>query len=222
MSRTSTIQKKEQILMSARKIFYDQGYENAYLEHIAKDCGLSKQLLIYYYPNKAALANALFDQIGLEIKHLIEKKMYLYFGGMDDLQVGTAVELKLSALMYLRDEKAMRFQRETAFLVANPSSANTNMTFYEMHAQKYDLDVDPEKDELKMISDIVDVSAAILLSNYSYGMYRCPEDQFLDYMAEMLYTLMKVPKERIAEINRMSNSILELLDFHFKPYFVID
>ena len=222
MSRASSVQKKEQILASARKIFYEQGYDNAYLEHIAKDCGLSKQLLIYYYPNKAALANAVFDQIGLEIKHLIEKKMFLYFGGMEDLQVGTAVELKLSALMYLRDEKAMRFQRETAFLAGNPASANTNMTFYDMHARKYDLDVSEEADELKMIADIIDVSAAVLLSNYSYGLYRCSEEQFLDYMAGLLYTLMKVPKERIAEINRMSNSILELLDFHFKPYFLIE
>ena len=96
------------------------------------------------------------------------------------------------------------------------------MTFYDMHARKYDLDVNEEADELKMIADIIDVSAAVLLSNYSYGLYRCSEEQFLDYMAGLLYTLMKVPKERIAEINRMSNSILELLDFHFKPYFLIE
>ncbi len=222
MSRISSAQKKEMILASARKIFYDQGYDKAFLELIAKDCGLSKQLLIYYFPNKASLANAVFDQIAMEVKHLIEKKMFFYFGGMEDLQVCTAVELKLSALMYLRDEKAMRFQRETAFLTTNPSLANGNMAFYDMHVQRYDLHLNEEIDELKMIADILDASGAVLLSNYSYGAYRCNEEQFLDYMVELLYHLMKLPQERIEEINRMSNSILELLDFHFKPYFVIE
>ena len=222
MSKTSTAQKKEMILASARKIFYEQGYNNAYLEHIAADCGLSKQLLIYYYPNKAALANALFDQIAGEIKQLIEKRMFDYFGGMEDLQVCTAVEIKLSALLFLRDENAMRFERETMFLASDPTYSNMDMSFYDMHVQRYDLQIDESRDELKMIAHIIDATGAVLLSNYSLGMYNCPEDQFLDYNIEVLYHLMKIPQERIDEINRMSNTILELLNFRFKPYFVVE
>jgi len=222
MSKASSAQKKEMILASARKVFYEQGYTDAYLEHIAADCGLSKQLLLYYFPSKSALASGVFDQIGLEIKQLIEKRMHDYFGGMEDLQVCTAVEIKLSALLYLRDEKAMRFQRETMFLASDPGYINMDMSFYDMHVRKYDLQLDAGMDELKMISHIVDAAGAVLLSNYSLGIYNCSEEKFLDYNVAIMYHLMKLPQERIDEINRMSNAILELLNFRFKPYFVVE
>ena len=222
MSKLSSDQKKEMILSSARKFFYEQGYNNTYLSHIAEDCGLSKQLLIYYYPTKADLANGVIEQIAVETKNLIEKRMFDYFGGMDDLQVCTATEIKLSILMYLRDENAMRFQRETLFLSCDPEYAITDFSFYDMHMQRYNLKLDAQMDELKMIAHIFDVSSGALLCNYSLGHYKCTEEQLLDYIAGLMYHLMKVSQERIDEINRISNAILELLDFKFKPYFVVE
>lgn len=73
-----------------------------------------------------------------------------------------------------------------------------------------------------MIADIFDVADATLLYHYSCGHYRGSEEEFLDYTTEVLYRLMHVPMSKIKEINRMSNAILGLLNFTFKPYFVIE
>ena len=223
MSRESSLKKKDMILASARKLFYEQGYDNTFLEHIAKDCGISKQLLLYYFPSKAKLADEVLGKVAEEVKELAQKKMFDYFGGMKDLQVCTAVELKLASLLYLHDEKAMRFQKETAFLALESSASSTDMmSFYDMHVREYDLKLDEGKDELKMIADIFDVADAILLYHYSCGKYDCTEEQFLDYTIEVLDRLMKVPPERIEAVNRMSNAILGLLNFRFLPCFVIE
>lgn len=223
MSKLTTNHKEEMILASARKIFYEKGYTDAFLAHIAKDCGMSKQLLIYYYPTKADLADAVISSISTEIKHLVEKRMLDYFGGMDDLQVCTALEIKLGFLLYLRDERAMRFQSETLFLSCAPGNSRLkDISFYNMHDKLYSLNIDHDRDELRLLASIYDMTGGVLLANYAAGMYKCTEGQLLDYSIEVLYRLMRIPQERIDEINRMSNTILELLDFKFKPYFVVE
>lgn len=222
MQKLTNEQKKKMILASARKLFYEQGYNETFISHIATDCGISKQLLIYYYPTKPHLANSVIDQISRETKALAEKKLFDYFGGMQDLQVCTAVEIKLFSLILLRDTNAMRFNRETLFLTCDPTYAMRDTSYFDAHVKKYDLNLDREKDELKMVSDIFDISSGMLLSNYSLGQYHCTETEFLDYIIEMVYHLMKVPEQRIKEINRLSNTVLELLDFKFKPYFIVE
>lgn len=222
MPKKTNVHKKEMILASARKRFYEQGYENTYLEHIAGDCGISKQLLIYYFPSKVALAGEVSDSFLYEIKQLVEKRMMDYFGQMNDLQVCTAVEIKLQSMMFLRDEKAMRFYKETSFLDMDPRYINDAYKPYELHDQQYHLNVDHSRDELKMVASVCSMAGNVLLTGYSEHCYNCTEDQLLDYIVELLYRLMHIPQKRIDAINRMSNTIIELLNFKFKPYFVVE
>ena len=222
MAKLSGSQKRDKILESARKIFYDQGYNGTYLEHIAKDCGISKQLLIYYYPSKSILADYVLLRNSEELKDLVNQRMRHYFGGMDDLQVCTAVEIKLINLQILRDKKVQRFQLETQEILNATPWTEEDFRFYQMHLERYNLDIDVSRDELRMLASVFSGGITVLLTNYCSGIIRCSESQFLDYIIEVLYRLMKVDRQRINEINKMSNAILEILNFQFRPYFKIE
>jgi AcrR family transcriptional regulator len=53
---------KEQILDTALKYFAEKGYENTSLEEIAKDTGITKPAVYYYFKNKKALYNDIFKK----------------------------------------------------------------------------------------------------------------------------------------------------------------
>lgn len=66
MSKTETrIQKKNQaaILAAGLKVFSKYGFRGSTLDQIAKEAGLSKPNLIYYFPSKDVIYKALLDRL---------------------------------------------------------------------------------------------------------------------------------------------------------------
>lgn len=62
MTAKGEIERKQLIKENARKLFNRFGYQKTSLDDIARQCGLAKPTLYYYYPNKEAV----FDEIVLE------------------------------------------------------------------------------------------------------------------------------------------------------------
>ncbi len=216
---------RKNILAVARRLFYDNGYQATYLDHIAAECGITKQLIAYYFESKAGLAFAVDDQIASEIKNTLDLKTYRYYYDLKDydLRVNTALEIKLESLMYLHDKKALRFYRELCYLDPGNSQATSQDTshYYRQHMRQYKLDIDDSRDEFNMLMAGVYGAGTTLLINYADGKFRCTEEQFLDYSVEVLYKFMNLSREEIREINRKSNEILRSMEFRFEPYFHI-
>ncbi|GAB4380554.1 MAG: TetR/AcrR family transcriptional regulator [Calditrichia bacterium] len=67
MTGKGETERKQFIKETARKLFNRFGYQKTSLDDIARQCGLAKPTLYYYYPNKEAI----FDEIVLEDARLI-------------------------------------------------------------------------------------------------------------------------------------------------------
>lgn len=213
----------KEILESATKLFYENGYNDTHLDYVADACGITKQLISYYYGSKAELAIAVDDNYSILNKNTINFKTYKYFYGMEffDLQVNTAIEIKLESMLLLNDEKAMRFYKEIAAI--DPKYyGDSNILFYEAHDRRYHLDIDRSRDELNMLAIASGMAGQALLIAYDDGAFCCTQQQLLDYSIEVLYKLMNISAERIKEINEESNKIIKMLNFSFKPYFIIE
>ena len=67
------ITNREEVLENALRVFAKMNYEKASLVTIAKACGLSKWGLIYYYPFKQDLFNAVVEQqpAGVQLQLLL-------------------------------------------------------------------------------------------------------------------------------------------------------
>ena len=80
----------EAILNSALHLFIHKGYRSTTVEQIAAECSLTKGAVYFYFPNKAAVLFALFD----EIEDLMIDKMAARVA-----QAGPTMEDKLVALI---------------------------------------------------------------------------------------------------------------------------
>jgi len=69
------------ILQAAEKIFAEKGYDAARIDQIAADAGVNKALIYYYFKNKHALLDDLFEGFFQESAALLVS--YVQHGGLD-------------------------------------------------------------------------------------------------------------------------------------------
>ena len=72
---------RERILQAAEKTFAEKGYDAARIDQIAADAGVNKALIYYYFKNKRALLEDLFEEFFRESAALLVR--YVQKGGLD-------------------------------------------------------------------------------------------------------------------------------------------
>lgn len=71
MKKTNiSIERRNEILQAAEKLFYEKGYDNASVADILKIVGIAKGTLYYYFSSKEEIMNAIIDQT---LNKIIEK-----------------------------------------------------------------------------------------------------------------------------------------------------
>ncbi len=70
MARTTDT--RERVLEAALVSFGGPGYEATSLDDIAADLGVSKQTILYYFPSKVALMDAVIDRSAIELAEVLE------------------------------------------------------------------------------------------------------------------------------------------------------
>lgn len=215
---------KENILQVASQLFYEQGYKKTYLDQIADICEITKPLISYYFKSKSSLARSVSDTFLFELKNKIALKLYTnYFKGRKaDLQVSTAVEIRMYNQMFLTDPKAMRFLKELADDKYEDLFSQDSITLYKIHDRRYHLNINRESDELAMIANAARGASFSVLWAYDRGEFNCTQEDCLDYITRVNFVLMHIDNQRIDEIIAESKKVLEIVPFTFKPYFQID
>ena len=214
----------EHILQVASQLFYEQGYKKTYLDQIAEICEITKPLISYYFKSKSNLGRSVGDAFLFDLKNKVSLKLYNdYFKGRrSDLQVGTAVEIRLYHLLFLSDPKALQFIRELADDKYEDMFSTDGNVLYKMHQRRYHLDFNEQTDELAMIAAAARSSSISLMWAYDRGEFKCTRDDCLDYIIRLNFVLMHIDKQRIDEIIAESKKVLEVVPFSFKDYFQID
>jgi len=72
---------KQRILRAAEKIFADKGYDAARIDEIAAAAGVNKALIYYYFRNKHALMEELFERFFRESAAMLVS--YVEHGGLE-------------------------------------------------------------------------------------------------------------------------------------------
>ena len=215
--------KRKIILDTARILFYDQGYKNTYFDQIAEKCMVSKPLISYHFNSKAALAKEVREEYVSDIKNLVSFKVYKYYFDMQsyDLQVSTAVEIRLTLMMEMLDKNVYRFVSERADDKYDELHPRHNINKYEMHDRQYKLDINREADELKMISTSVPAANFAVIRSFMEGEYKCTAEQCLDYCVATCFRLMHIDENRVQEIIEQSKVVISTVKFDIQPYFRI-
>jgi AcrR family transcriptional regulator len=72
MSSNANPDAKRKILRAAERLFAQQGYDGTSVDQVAALAQVNKALIYYYYKNKQALLNALFEELSKEVLFLFD------------------------------------------------------------------------------------------------------------------------------------------------------
>lgn len=81
-----TTDTRERVLEAALGLFGGPGYEATSLDDVAAELGVSKQTVLYYYPSKAELLNAVIDLSAAELAEVLEATLASAGGGFDRIE----------------------------------------------------------------------------------------------------------------------------------------
>lgn len=76
----------ERVLAAAVESFGTRGYEATSLDALAKSLGLRKQTILYWYPSKDALLEAVIDRTAAELAAVLEGALSRAGGGWDRVE----------------------------------------------------------------------------------------------------------------------------------------
>ncbi len=94
---------KALILEKAGKLFWDRGYDNTSIRHIARECGFEASNIYYYFPNKEHI---LFELIWQEINQLVQSIKHLNTDGIHSPTDNLRELIKIHVELTLRDQKS--------------------------------------------------------------------------------------------------------------------
>jgi AcrR family transcriptional regulator len=115
---------RERILQAAEKIFAEKGYDAARIDQIAADAGVNKALISYYFKNKRALLEDLFEGFFRESAALLVS--YVQKGGLDPSPSPEAEQIFDSYFSYF---EAKRDLLRIMFMESLKSSEDTPPVF---------------------------------------------------------------------------------------------
>ncbi|MDD9371353.1 MAG: TetR family transcriptional regulator, partial [Acidimicrobiales bacterium] len=102
----------ERILMAALDAFGTRGYGATSLDDIARQLGIRKQTILYWYPSKEALLDAAIDRTASEVASRLERAVLAAGGGFERVEAIVRAMFRLAA----RHPSMIGFLREVTRL----------------------------------------------------------------------------------------------------------
>lgn len=75
MSKRDAVETKARILSTAEKLFSEVGFDKARVDDIAKEAGVNKALIYYYFKSKDEILDTLFNILMDEVKLILIKSL---------------------------------------------------------------------------------------------------------------------------------------------------
>jgi TetR/AcrR family transcriptional regulator len=113
MSRsTSPSRTAERAVAAALDAFGTRGYGATSLDDLARDLGVRKQTILYWYPSKEALLDAAIDRVAAEVSHRLERAVADDAAGFGRVEAVVRAMFRLAA----RHPSMLGFLREVTRL----------------------------------------------------------------------------------------------------------
>jgi TetR/AcrR family transcriptional regulator len=102
----------ERILDAAMAAFGTRGYEATSLDDLARELGIRKQTILYWFPSKDALLEAVVDRVAAEVARRLERAVVEAQPGVDRIEAIVRAMFRLAA----RHPTMLGFLREVTRL----------------------------------------------------------------------------------------------------------
>src|SRR3954451_3225289 len=87
----------ERIVVAAMEAFGTRGYDGTSLDDLARELGIRKQTILYWYPSKEALLGAVVDRCADEVSDRLPPARTLAEGGFGRVEAMVRAMFRLAA-----------------------------------------------------------------------------------------------------------------------------
>src|SRR5215211_6746947 len=87
----------ERILDASMSAFGTRGYEATSLDDLARDLGIRKQTILYWFPSKETLLDAVIDRTAGELRSRLERALLAAGEGFDRVEAIVRAMFRLAA-----------------------------------------------------------------------------------------------------------------------------
>lgn len=193
---------KQTIFLASKKLFYEKGYTGTKVTDILNEAEAKISSFYHHYTDKSELG--LYVYLGWGE---CNRKISTLFIGRADKLMRLCIEFRVYWRMFFRDEHLRRFAVELT---------QNRLTHQEDYTIVYDMlkkvsNVSLSEKELKLIS----VTRAGMNDMLMYHAYQNIEEftsnEISDYSTRALFTMFRIPEEKIDEILKKSKALFDEL-----------
>ena len=218
------LQIKNDILETAKRLFYEKGYNNTTFADIASSLSITKGLISYYFDSKANLANKVYHDFISKNQSIISMKFYTTL--RDEFAYNpreiTVVSNLATYTMFREDEKATRFFVEFLYHDFSFSILNGNYGLWDIHKHAVDKDKLSDKNYLRMLATASRSASSMIQIQYFSGLLDISFDEFSDFAIRLKYQIEGLPPKEIDNVIENGKQIFEKLNLHYNPYFELE
>lgn len=183
--------KKELILNTCKRLFYEKGYANTTFEDIAKEADIYPGGITYHFANKINIAGMIRAELEYNNDELIKKLTY----GMCDQKLQSAIELLNYFHLLYEDFHALRFIFEMSQEGGNAYVFEPIRQFFRYHVDEYDLPLNER--ELDFITASYIGMEREFINMIYYDIKKYPIDEVAEYLINNMYRFLGYDYEAI-------------------------
>ena len=207
MAYKKGIETKEAILRTAKKLFFETGYEATTFRKIGEELGINHNLVTYYFSGKQPLAEQILVDFFIEEDNILSK---IFSGKNIDSICYYALKNRLHYKILARNPKVFRFYLEA---VTSDFLHNVFLTIpgiwdsYEAIFAQYKLKKRYPKEYYASMETASEVE---IIKRFKSEMYE--DDVFLYFIESILPVYIGVPEEDIDKAFKKAKEMLKDVD----------
>lgn len=215
------LQIKNDILETAKKLFYEKGYNNTTFADIASSLCITKGLISYYFESKANLANTVYHDFISKNQSVISMKFYTTLRNEFSYnpRVITVVSNLATYTMFRDDERARRFFVEFLYHDFCFSIMHGDYSLWEIHKHAVDKDKLSDKKYLRMLATASRGASSVVQIQYFSGILDISFEEFSDFTIKLKYQIEGLTSQEIDKIIKSGKELFKRLDLKYLPYF---
>ena len=208
---------RQRILDAAKKLFYENGYENTTMDMISRESGTSKGTITYHFTSKDILAYHVFEGFIKDMQSVLMKKMVEKYRVYDPL-LSSIIEYRMFFRWAYEDPNLT-----SAFPVSTWNEESlTRPSGWDLLDSAYNVTAGMTPGEYTMKVIATRVGAYAVRSAFLSGSLDVSYQECEDYFVNFRFSILKIDPEFYNKAFEYSKKIIDELNYEFKPYFVIE
>lgn len=209
---------REKLISTARKLFYNQGYEATTLSQISEISKINNGLITYYFGSKSNLASIIYTTFLLDFRNEIARQLFEIKKGYK-LELGITMETRCRLSINFQNENLLRFNVEYSKernLYEHPVDKREH--YYKLQRRLINPELSDQ--DLKLYEVCGLAISEDIIKAYASGYLTGDLENIKNYVIRLTLSMLKIPQHYletlVEESEHLEKKLRILIDDEFQ------